>query len=195
MILLSMTLSSRMSELQQQSRTDPLTLLGNRRHFDHKLPAEFNAALQSGLPLSLLVLDIDHFKQYNDRHGHAQGDEAIKLLGGVIRRHARKPFVACRYGGEEFCVILPHSDASVAGMVAERLRSAAESLIDGEHGITISVGHATLTADEYPTPEKFFEAADAAMYAAKQAGRNRVAEFRGRRNDDPSPQSVADTGT
>ncbi len=195
MILLSMTLSSRMSELQQQSRTDPLTLLGNRRHFDHKLPAEFNAALQSGLPLSLLVLDIDHFKQYNDRNGHAQGDEAIKLLGGVIRRHARKPFVACRYGGEEFCVILPRSDASVAGMVAERLRSAAESLIAGELGITISVGHATLTADEYPTPEKFFEAADAAMYSAKQAGRNRVAEFRGRRNDDPSPQSVADTGT
>ncbi len=195
MILLSMTLSSRMSELQQQSRTDPLTLLGNRRHFDHKLPAEFNAALQSGLPLSLLVLDIDHFKQYNDRNGHAQGDEAIKLLGGVIRRHARKPFVACRYGGEEFCVILPRSDASVAGMVAERLRSAAESLIAGELGITISVGHATLTADEYPTPEKFFEAADAAMYSAKQAGRNRVAEFRGRRNDDPSPQPVADTGT
>ncbi len=195
MILLSMTLSSRMSELQQQSRTDPLTLLGNRRHFDHKLLAEFNAARQSGLPLSLLVLDIDHFKQYNDRHGHAQGDEAIKLLGGVIRRHSRKPFVACRYGGEEFCVILPHSDASVAGMVAERLRNAAESLIGGELAITISVGHATLTADEYPTPEKFFEAADAAMYSAKQAGRNRVAEFRGRRNDDPSPQSVADTGT
>lgn len=195
MILLSMTLSSRMSELQQQSRTDPLTLLGNRRHFDHVLLAEFNAARQSGLPLSLLVLDIDRFKQYNDRHGHAQGDEAIKLLGGVIRRHARKPFVACRFGGEEFCVILPNSDAGVAGLVAERLRSASESLIAGECAITISVGHATLAGDEYPTPEKFFEAADTAMYAAKQAGRNRVAEFRGRRTDDPPSQSVADTGT
>ncbi len=194
MILLSMTLSSRMSELQQQSRTDPLTLLGNRRHFDIKLLAEFNAARQSGLPLSLLVLDIDHFKQYNDRHGHAQGDEAIKLLGGVIRRHARKPFVACRYGGEEFCVILPNSDSAVAGMVAERLRSAAQTLIAGDHSITISVGYASLTGDEYSSPEKFFEAADAAMYSAKQAGRNRVAEFRGRRNGDP-PSAVAETGT
>jgi diguanylate cyclase (GGDEF)-like protein len=194
MILLSMTLSSRMSELQQQSRTDPLTLLGNRRHFDHKLLAEFNAARQSGLPLALLVLDIDHFKQYNDRHGHAQGDEAIKLLGGVIRRHARKPFVACRYGGEEFCVILPNSDTAVAGMVAERLRSAAQTLIAGDLSITISVGYACLTGDEYASPEKFFEAADAAMYSAKQAGRNRVAEFRGRRNGDP-PTSVAETGT
>ncbi len=196
MILLSMTLSSRMSELQQQSRTDPLTLLGNRRLFNDKLPAEFNAARQSGQPLSLLVLDIDHFKQYNDRHGHSQGDEAIKLLGVALRKHARKPFVACRYGGEEFCVILPGTDASAAALVAERLRAAVQASLAGELAITISVGHASLTLDEFASPEKFFEAADAAMYAAKLAGRNRVSEFRGRRNGDPqAPQSVAEAGS
>ena len=80
MILLSMTLSSRMSELQHQSRTDPLTLLGNRRQFDVNLPAEFARALQNGQPLSLLVIDIDQFKLYNDLHGHAQGDEAVKAV-------------------------------------------------------------------------------------------------------------------
>lgn len=191
MILLSMTLSSRMSELQQQSRTDPLTLLGNRRLFNDKLPAEFNAARQSGQPLSLLVLDIDHFKQYNDRHGHAQGDEAIKLLGVALRKHARKPFVACRYGGEEFCVILPGTDGAAAALVAERLRAAVQSSLGGELAITISVGYACLTLNEFASPEKFFEAADAAMYAAKQAGRNRVAEFRGRRTDDAQAAAPA----
>jgi diguanylate cyclase (GGDEF)-like protein len=191
MILLSMTLSSRMSELQQQSRTDALTLLGNRRLFNDKLPAEFIAARQSGQPLSLLVLDIDHFKQYNDRHGHAQGDEAIKLLGVALRKYARKPFVACRYGGEEFCVILPATDSAAAAMVAERLRAAVQSSLEGNQAITISVGYASMTNNEFESPEKFFEAADAALYAAKEAGRNRVAEFRGRRNDDPQAAAPA----
>jgi diguanylate cyclase (GGDEF)-like protein len=188
MILLSMTLSSRMNELKNQSRTDPLTLLGNRRLFDDKLPAEFGAALEANTPLSLLVLDIDNFKAYNDQHGHAQGDEAVKLVGGALRRYARKPVLACRYGGDEFCVILPGADAHAASLVAERLRASVQGRGDAL-GITISVGYASLTAArEFATHDKLFEAADAALYTAKQGGRNRVAAFAGRRvEDSPLP--------
>lgn len=189
MILLSMTLSSRMNELKHQSRTDSLTLLGNRRLFDDRLPAEFAAARSSGQPLSLLMLDIDHFKQYNDKHGHAQGDEVIKKVGAVLRRYARKPSLACRYGGEEFCVILPACDAATAAVVAERLRAAVEMVGAGTTGMTISVGYATQTGD-YSTADKLFDAADAALYSAKEAGRNRVAPFHGRREDDPPTAGV-----
>ncbi len=88
MILLSMTLSTRMNELQHQSWTDPLTLLGNRRLFDDKLPQEFAMAREEHKQLSLLVLDIDHFKGYNDRHGHARGDQAIKAVASALRKFA-----------------------------------------------------------------------------------------------------------
>jgi diguanylate cyclase (GGDEF)-like protein len=186
MILLSMTLSSRMNELKHQSRTDPLTLLGNRRLFDDRFPQEFVAAQEHNQPLSLLMIDIDRFKAYNDRHGHAQGDEAIKMVAAALRRYARKPFVACRFGGEEFCVILPRTTGKSAAMVAERLRAAVQAAAPGELGITVSVGYATLTGEEFPSPEKLFEAADAALYAAKDAGRNRVLEFQGRRDGDPT---------
>jgi diguanylate cyclase (GGDEF)-like protein len=184
MILLSMTLSSRMNELKHQSRTDPLTLLGNRRLFDDKMPAEFAAARAANTALSLLVLDIDHFKAFNDRHGHAAGDEAVKLVGSALRRYARKPVLACRYGGDEFCVILPGADSHAASLVAERLRASVQGRGNGL-GITISVGYASLTAaNEFATHDKLFEAADAALYAAKAAGRNRVAAFEGRRAED-----------
>ncbi len=194
MILLSMTLSSRMNELKHQSRTDPLTLLGNRRLFDDILPVEFAQAREQKRPLSLMVLDIDHFKAYNDKHGHAQGDEAIKLVGAALRRHARKPLVAFRYGGEEFCVILPGTNAEAAAQVAERLRASVQAVVPGDLELTVSVGYACLTADEFPGPDKLFEAADGAMYAAKAAGRNRVAEFHGRRTDDPAASMAGRPG-
>jgi diguanylate cyclase (GGDEF)-like protein len=186
MILLTMTLSSRMNELKHQSRTDPLTLLGNRRLFDDRFPSEFAQAEESNRPLSLLMLDIDLFKSYNDRHGHAQGDEAIKLVGSALRRHARKPSVACRYGGDEFCVILPDTSAQSAAIVAERLRAMVQASIPGELGITISVGYACRAGNDFASPDKLFEAADGALYAAKAAGRNRIAEFHGRRDGDPA---------
>jgi two-component system, sensor histidine kinase LadS len=195
MILLSMTLSSRMNELKEQSRTDPLTLLGNRRLFDDKLPAEFDAARQASQPISLLVLDIDNFKTYNDRHGHALGDEAIKLVGGALRRLARKPVLACRFGGDEFCVILPGADGQAASLVAERLRASVQGRGDSL-GITISVGFATVTdAGEFATHDKLFEAADAALYSAKQNGRNRVAAYEGGRRTDDFRRPAADITT
>lgn len=184
MILLSMTLSSRMNELKHQSRTDSLTLLGNRRLFDDKLRYELAQAKQLGRSLSLLVLDIDHFKNYNDRHGHVQGDEAIKIVANSLRRHARKPFTACRFGGEEFTVILPGVDEGGAAALAERLRASVQEGLQGDLAITISVGYASLSQASFESAEKMFEAADFALYSAKQSGRNCVMGFRGRRSED-----------
>ena len=183
MVLLSMTLSSRMNELKHESRTDSLTLLGNRRLFDDKWPAEFSLARNLHRPLSLLVLDIDLFKAYNDRHGHARGDEAIKVVANALRRHTRKPFIACRYGGEEFTLILPGADAPVAEALAERLRASVQESLNGDLAITVSVGYASLSQGRFETAEQLFEAADAAMYAAKQQGRNRVVAFSERRSN------------
>lgn len=188
MILLSMTLSHRMNELKNQSRTDPLTLLGNRRLFDDRLPIEFALARQANRSLSLLIIDIDNFKPYNDHHGHALGDEAIRLVGAALRRHARKPVLACRYGGDEFCMILPGIGADEAAAIAERLRANVASARSHGTRITVSVGHATLVKDEFASHDKLFGAADAALYSAKEAGRNCVAAFSGRRQDDPAAQ-------
>ncbi len=184
MILLSMTLSSRMNELKHESRTDSLTLLGNRRAFDDKLPSELTLARHLHRPLSLLVMDIDHFKAYNDRHGHVQGDEAIKIVASALRRYARKPFTAYRFGGEEFTLILPGMDDMEAAQLAERLRASVEDSLQGDLAITISVGYASLSQAKFESAEKMFEAADFALYSAKQAGRNRVMAFKGRRSED-----------
>jgi two-component system, sensor histidine kinase LadS len=177
MILLSLTLSSRMNELQHQSRTDALTQLGNRRLFDDKLPAAINMAKHSRRPLVLLMLDIDHFKQFNDRHGHARGDEAIKQVGHALRKLVRKPFLACRYGGEEFAVILPGASHDDATTLAERLRSTVQQDSAGDYPISISIGLATFD-DTMLTTEQFFEAADFALYTAKEQGRNRCISYR-----------------
>ena len=185
MILLSMTLSGRMSELQHQSRTDPLTLLGNRRQFDVTLPTEFARACKQGQPLSLLVIDIDQFKLYNDLHGHAQGDEAVKVVAAALRKHARKPYIACRYGGDEFCAILPGTSEASAGVLAERLRAAVQHTLTGEETVTVSIGYACHLNDRFENAVKLFEAADAALYSAKEQGRNSIAAFQGRRSDDP----------
>jgi diguanylate cyclase (GGDEF)-like protein len=184
MILLSMSLSSRMNELKHQSRTDSLTLLGNRRLFDYTLSKEFAIASDLHRPLSLLMLDIDHFKAYNDRHGHARGDEAIKVVANALRRHTRKPFTACRYGGEEFTIILPGTDASAAENFAERLRSTVQESLSGDLAITISVGYVSLSQARFESEDQLFEAADIALYSAKQQGRNRVAAFSARREED-----------
>lgn len=193
MILLSMTLSTRMNELQHQSRTDPLTLLGNRRLFDDRLAREFALAREQQKPLSLLVLDIDHFKAYNDRHGHPQGDQAIKAVSNTLRKFARKPLLACRHGGEEFTVILPGIDCQTAALMSERLRRTVEETLHGDLSITISVGYACLSRGDFASAEQFFEAADSALYRAKQQGRNCVVAFHERREhaQEPTAQRAA----
>jgi len=106
-------------------------------------------------------------------------------VGAALRRYARKPMLACRYGGDEFCVILPGTSSEAAATLAERLRANVEGALSNGTRITISVGYATQHSDEFPSHDKLFDAADAALYSAKEAGRNRIAPFRGRRNDDP----------
>jgi len=159
--------------------TDELTGLYNHRHFYQVLEAEIKRAQRYKRPLSLIMVDIDYFKNYNDRCGHLKGDEALRQLAGVLRRNARDVDVIARYGGEEFTLILPETDLAQAEVQAERIRAAVEQhLFEAEEvqplgKLTISLGVAT-----YFSPMKRMEelvhAADQALYRAKAQGRNQV---------------------
>ena len=174
MVLLSLALSARVNEIKEAGHSDPLTSLANRRVLDGVFPVEFSNAQKHLTPLSLLVLDIDHFKRFNDRLGHAIGDEVIERVGRILREHVRKPHLPCRYGGEEFVVVLPNCDAAEAEQLAERLRQQLENRSTYTLPITVSIGVATFTGTEFSHHQAMFEAADAALYQAKQAGRNCV---------------------
>jgi len=161
---------------------DPLTGLHNRRHLEERLLAEISAAQRHGRPLSLLVADLDHFKQVNDAHGHLAGDEALKLAALVLRGALRKEDSLARYGGEEFVVVARETGAAGARALAERLRRAVErsrcAVGPVEVALTISVGVAT-APELRPGPpaglgQALLELADRALYQAKAGGRNRV---------------------
>ena len=167
-----------LDKLKRLSITDGLTKLYNSRYFYNQLKAEIDRTARYQRPLSLLLLDIDRFKEYNDNYGHLEGDKILVRLGEVIKSCLRKMDSAYRYGGEEFTVILPETEGDEAATVAERIRSAVESdrnfpqkeKIIGP--ITISVG-----VTEYHPGEDvavLVQRADKAMYLSKQAGRNRV---------------------
>lgn len=166
-----------LEELKKLSITDGLTQLYNSRHFYTQLKGEIDRCNRYGHKLSLLLLDIDNFKIYNDTYGHLEGDKILVRLGRIIKACLRKMDTAYRYGGEEFTIILPDTHGEEAGTVAERLRAAvqAEDLTEGvnpEETITISIG-----VTQYRREEKianFVQRADQAMYQSKQAGRNRV---------------------
>ena len=152
---------------------DTLTGLSNRRAFEQRMAQEMSHSRRYGTPLSLLLLDVDSFKAYNDGFGHPAGDEVLRILANVIRIQGRETDFFARYGGEEFVIILPQTDAAGAGVVAERLRAAVEAASWPERPVTASLGAATLLpamADE----EALVSAADQALYAAKAAGRNCV---------------------
>ena len=172
----------RLSSLEWETVTDPLTGVFNRRHMDRCLSEEVARAGRYGLPLSILLLDIDHFKQINDTHGHQAGDRVLVCLGEIVAEHLRGTDVLTRYGGEEFLVIAPHTALAVAVILAERLRKCVEShdftlpSAPGgtlSIGVTGSIGVATL-GDGVDSTEKLIHAADANLYRAKQEGRNRV---------------------
>lgn len=162
-------------EVALLSLTDPLTGLPNRRHYELAWEQTASAAQRQQASLALLVLDLDHFKRVNDRHGHLGGDAGLRHFAQVLRQHFRREhdFIA-RIGGEEFIVILPGTSAEGAAAMAEQLRStlAASPCRFGAEEIpqTVSVGVATAEAD----PAATFQRADAACYAAKQSGRDRV---------------------
>jgi len=171
----------RVSSLEAESATDPLTGLKNRRAFDQCWKVELARARRFGIPLSLLVIDIDFFKEVNDSYGHAVGDQVLIKVGQLICGCLRVSDVAARYGGEEFAVIAPHTAPNMAALVAERLRAAVQRDAChalGQHGsersITASIGVAG-TSDLALSGERLFDCADEALYAAKRAGRNRVA--------------------
>jgi diguanylate cyclase (GGDEF)-like protein len=194
MVLLSLGLASRVSEMERQSRIDALTRVYNRRYFDERASAELERALGRGTrePLSLLLVDIDHFKRFNDLFGHARGDEVLRQVARILRDGVRRGDVVCRYGGEEFALLLPGTDARQAVAVGEALRRAvADAKASAGGPVTISVGVASTEAGDMASVTDLFHAADMALYDAKAAGRNRVLRARG--NAAVIPGAVAAT--
>ena len=172
--------------LRQQSIRDPLTGLFNRRYLDETMEREVLRAKRLNSPVGVILADIDHFKAFNDTHGHEAGDAALTLLGKLFRKSIRGSDIACRYGGEEFILILPGAGLDGSLMRAEKIRAEVEGsafeLQDKKIGrVTISVGVAAFP-DMGRTSNEVFQAADAALYRAKKEGRNRVvsAQAKGR---------------
>ncbi|GIV02611.1 MAG: hypothetical protein KatS3mg015_1441 [Fimbriimonadales bacterium] len=159
--------------LRHLAATDGLTGLANHRTFTEELTKAFAYARRYNAPLSLLMLDIDHFKQFNDRFGHQAGDGALRDLANVLRSMTRAADLCARYGGEEFAVILPSTDLEGAIQLAERIRSGVRMHDEQPHDFTVSVGVATLD-ESIQTPEELVELADRCLYAAKSRGRDRV---------------------
>ena len=166
-------------QMREQAMRDPLTQLGNRRHFEERAKAALAAARRHARPLAVLMIDIDSFKAVNDRHGHGAGDEVLRALAGNLASSLRESDAIGRIGGEEFAAALPEQGLEGAAAVAERLRAAVERLrVDAgsAHGrveCTVSVGVAAFPGDG-ETLEALLGRADARLYLAKQAGRNRV---------------------
>ena len=165
-------------ELERLSVTDRLTEMYNHGYFQQRLDEEFKRSARFAHPMSLIMLDIDDFKAFNDSYGHIQGDEVLKGVSAVIRKNLREMDIAARYGGEEFVVVLPETECDGAMAVAERIREGVEDLKwypDGEKPVvrTVSIGVATYPRAAH-TALRLLEAANAAMYRAKRAGKNRV---------------------
>jgi diguanylate cyclase (GGDEF)-like protein len=164
--------------LETLAITDGLTSLFNRRHFQDTLETEIRRAEQQGRVLSLLLLDIDHFKQYNDRHGHPEGDAALRRVAAQVTKAIRSSDMAFRYGGEELAILLPGCPKTQGADVAEKIRNAIRTHPQrpGRFGgpLTVSIGVAVFP-DDARTPSGLMDSADAALYAAKAQGRDRVA--------------------
>ncbi len=167
---------------QKLSQMDGLTGLNNRRMFQDRLLQEINRLDRTEKPLSLILLDIDHFKQFNDSYGHQAGDIVLKQLARIITTQCRCASIdiCCRYGGEEFAIIMPELELHKAVKAAERLRSAVEKAtfsFDAENTegkVTVSIGVAGVTHEEDINPEELIKKADEALYLSKRTGRNRV---------------------
>jgi diguanylate cyclase (GGDEF)-like protein len=166
--------------LSEKAMIDGLTGLRNRAYLDERLETELAEAKRYCKPLSCVMLDIDHFKRFNDQHGHAVGDQVLRHVAAVLRETARAEDVVCRYGGEEFCILLPCVSAGRAVVFAERARAAlaAQSveLRGGIESVTASFGvsDTTVSTAAAAVAEALLMAADRAMYDAKRAGRNRI---------------------
>ena len=166
--------------LEQLATADPLTGLANRRRFDVFIQQEWQRSGRTRLPFSLILLDIDHFKEFNDHHGHPAGDECIRQVAAVLRRAAnRVSDLCCRFGGDEFAVVLVDTDRAGALTVAEAIRTGVEE-IGITHGrapagrVTVSLGVATRGDRDYATVSEMVSSCDQALYQVKERGRNRT---------------------
>ena len=175
-------------ELRNDSIIDPLTGCFNRRHFDTYASNEWRRASRSPLPLSVAMIDVDHFKSYNDTAGHTMGDSVLRKIGGLLRTRVRRAGdVVCRFGGEEFALVLTSTGRDEAELFLDQIRRSVEALAiphpgQGEHSVvTISIGISTVGSDDEKGKLSFTEflnQADEALYEAKDRGRNRVCMHR-----------------
>lgn len=172
---LGQAVSSMNRKLAEHARTDELTSLPNFRAFRERLEGEIERAARYPAAFGVLVLDLDHFKKYNDTFGHLAGNDALQRVAEAVRESVRTPDFAARYGGEEFAVILPEIAAAALAVVAERVRASVEALPApaGRSPVTVSIGAAIYPIDGN-TPEALFHVADERLYEAKRNGRNRV---------------------
>jgi two-component system, cell cycle response regulator len=169
---------NKLQELIRRANTDYLTGLSNRHHFQSQFKLEFERSDRYERSLSCIILDIDDFKTINDEYGHYAGDEVLQRLGALMQRHFRSSDLKCRYGGEEFVLVLPEADRDVAATVAEKFRRlvALESFPFGDPDlhITASLGIATCWKRNFSSAEDLIRAADQALLQAKREGRNCV---------------------
>ncbi len=169
-------------QLARMAITDPLTGVGNRRHFDDALIAELKRNNRSHTPLALLMIDIDHFKRVNDSIGHQAGDRILKIVAETLRVSVRSYDTLCRFGGEEFAIIMPDTSAGQASSVAERIRREIAAInargAHGEFPLTVSIGLRPVRETETIDAAQLIAEADQALYRAKNGGRNRIEIFR-----------------
>ena len=169
-------------QLQKMALTDPLTQIGNRATFDMSIKQAAARAQRSGIPYSLLMIDLDHFKAFNDTHGHQVGDTILKLVADSIHAAARDSDICCRYGGEEFAVILPDTKAKQAEVLAQRIHHQVAEVSSAQplerQPITVSIGISCANRRNNTHPRTLIEEADQALYLAKENGRNRTETWR-----------------
>lgn len=182
--LLALQTVTKVRELEEKTRCDGLTGAKNRKFFDEAIQREFHLSLQHHFPLTIVMIDIDHFKQINDTYGHVAGDEILTLFSGIIVKQIREEDIFCRYGGEEFALILPGTSSDAARSITHRLQQAitAHSLKtdDGaEVSVTASFGFASCLNDKpcFENPIDLIKAADSALLKAKKTGRNCIVEW------------------
>jgi len=177
--------------LNKKAMIDGLTGLWNRTYFDQTLAAQLSLAKRSGQPVAIVLCDLDNFKQINDRCGHLTGDEALRIVAACMQATCRIEDVVCRYGGEEFGIVVPNTSAERSGIMAERLRKNIEKLPLQHRGMPVQITCSFGIADLACTGEKdIVAAADAALYRAKELGRNRFELASGCVPTPPSPTPV-----
>jgi diguanylate cyclase (GGDEF)-like protein len=168
----------RYQSAMQMALLDPLTRLGNRAALNNALRRELQLAQRHQYELSLLMIDVDHFKMINDQHGHSRGDEVLQAIARTIANVCRETDISFRYGGEEFVVLLRKTDATGACIIGERVRNEISKITMQQHGRniqpTVSIGISTRTSNQKEHIDQLFDRADKALYHAKQTGRNCV---------------------